>query len=159
MVAVVTIKNPVDNGKCSAVASTAGGGTQSRKVVGTRKGGIRLLVCGSRDFDQFDFMHSILVTYFKHNSVEVLIHGGAKGADSMAGGIAKWFGIPTDVYPADWKKHGKAAGPVRNRYMLEMSRPTHAMAFFNKVKTPGTTDMVKLLDEAGIPVQVYGLEY
>ena len=59
----------------------------------------------------------------------VLVHGGCRGVDTVAGEIAKSLRWHVKVYPADWKKHGKAAGPKRNDEMLTKERPNIVIAF------------------------------
>lgn len=51
----------------------------------------------------------------------VVIHGGAKGADWLAGKVAESLGLEVSVYPADWATHGKAAGPLRNEEMAKVA--------------------------------------
>ena len=49
-----------------------------------------------------------------YNAKDVtLVHGGASGADIIAGEIALALGWQVEEYPADWETHGKAAGPER----------------------------------------------
>lgn len=50
----------------------------------------------------------------------MIVHGAARGIDSMAGTIARAaFGFIENAFPAQWKQHGKQAGPMRNRKMVE----------------------------------------
>jgi hypothetical protein len=53
--------------------------------------------------------------------VHGLLHGGARGADRAIGRAARQLGWPTEVLPADWHRHGRAAGPIRNRELLELA--------------------------------------
>lgn len=75
------------------------------------------LVTGSRDWTSQDALWDALGDF----DPGLVIHGGATGADTMAGEWAEWRPHPkmVTVYRADWAKHGKAAGPIRNRVMLE----------------------------------------
>lgn len=59
----------------------------------------------------------------------LLAHGGAQGADRIAGDWAHTRGIEVAVYPAKWDLHGKAAGHRRNREMLKDARPDLVVAF------------------------------
>jgi len=54
-------------------------------------------------------------------SVHLLLHGGARGADRAIGRAAQQLGWPVEVLPADWRRHGRAAGPIRNRELLELA--------------------------------------
>ena len=53
--------------------------------------------------------------------VHELLHGGARGADRAIGRAARQLGWPVEVLPADWRRHGRAAGPIRNRELLELA--------------------------------------
>lgn len=48
-----------------------------------------------------------------------LVHGGARGLDRRAGTVARAQGWSEEVHHADWKTHGRAAGPLRNKAMVE----------------------------------------
>lgn len=78
-----------------------------------------------------------------------IIHGGANGADSLAHQYAHISGIPVTVYPADWKKHGRGAGPIRNAQMLTEGKPDLVVAFPGGT---GTKDMVTRAKRAGVEV-------
>lgn len=80
--------------------------------------------------------------------ITLLIHGGAHGADTLAGEWARDNGIPVQVVPAEWDTHGKAAGPIRNRAMLALSPDAVIAAPGGR----GTADMVKQARRAGVPV-------
>ncbi|MCP9779442.1 MULTISPECIES: SLOG family protein [Cyanobium] len=51
--------------------------------------------------------------------VHLLLHGGARGADAAIGRAAHQLGWPSLVMPAQWLLHGRAAGPMRNRELLQ----------------------------------------
>ncbi|WP_411877218.1 SLOG family protein [Vulcanococcus limneticus] len=53
--------------------------------------------------------------------VHGLLHGGTRGADRAIGRAARQLGWPSEVLPADWRRHGRAAGPIRNRQLLELA--------------------------------------
>lgn len=58
-----------------------------------------------------------------------MCHGGASGADTLAGEWAHRNKIEVKVYPADWNEYGKAAGPIRNQIMLADFDPDMIIAF------------------------------
>jgi len=111
--------------------------------------GLRVLVCGGRNFNDAMTLGSWLGGIHKSHRIDLLIHGAATGADTMAEKFGEWAGIPTKAYPADWKAHGKAAGPIRNAQMLEDGRPDIVVAFEGG---RGTADMIAKAERAGIPV-------
>ena len=53
--------------------------------------------------------------------VHLLLHGGARGADAAIGRAAQQLGWSALVMPAQWQLHGRAAGPIRNRELLEQA--------------------------------------
>ena len=86
-----------------------------------------------------------------------LVEGGAAGADREA---CKWAyaqrGLVTHrQYHAQWKKHGRAAGPIRNREMLAKEQPDLVVAFPGG---KGTADMVACAMMAGVAVRVVSLD-
>lgn len=84
-----------------------------------------------------------------------IIHGGATGADTIAQVLAEWMGFPTEGYAADWKRYGRAAGPIRNQQMLDTGVDL-CLAFHNDLEnSKGTLDMVTRCQEAGVPVRLY----
>ena len=131
----------------------------------------RLLVCGSRDWTDAKIVQQIVLGYLEDAIVNfgrlVLIEGCARGADRAA--CQMWDGRPGENggvrgthldlvhehYPADWDKHGKAAGPIRNRQMLKEGRPQVVIAFSDDIEnSKGTKDMVTIAKAAGIPTYV-----
>ena len=53
--------------------------------------------------------------------VHLVLHGGARGADAAIGRAAQQLGWSALVMPAQWQIHGRAAGPIRNRELLEQA--------------------------------------
>ena len=49
-----------------------------------------------------------------------VITGGARGADECAEKWADERGIQCDVYRAQWDRHGRGAGHIRNRQMADV---------------------------------------
>ena len=109
---------------------------------------MKLLVTGGRAFRDFRTLTADLDSLHKDTPIALLIHGGAPGADSLAGLWAEVHNVPTAVYRAQWNLHGKAAGPIRNQQMLDVARPE---AYLDFPGGRGTADMVHRLQEAGIP--------
>jgi hypothetical protein len=95
---------------------------------------------------------------------DLLIHGGARGADTLADSVAVELGIPVRVFPAHWNQFGRGAGPVRNKEMLMFlmhpsNRDHHklVMAFHDDLtQSKGTAHMVKISREVQLDVRVFG---
>jgi len=116
----------------------------------------KVLVCGGRDYsniekvkDILDMIHDICQNNFLESSEMIIIHGGAKGADSLAGKWAKQNNIQSEVYIADWGTYGKRAGPIRNELMLKTGKPNIVVAFLGG---SGTKHMVSIAKRDNIEV-------
>jgi len=107
---------------------------------------MKVLVCGGRNYSN---THELVDALEDIGGITEIIHGGAYGADAMAGGFAKANDIKETVYPAYWKKHGRAAGPIRNKQMLDDGKPDLVVAFKGG---RGTDNMVKQALAAGVKV-------
>jgi hypothetical protein len=110
---------------------------------------MRILVCGGRDYADDRALNEALDAIHREKNVTQLIHGAARGADSLAAAWGKSRGIPALAFPADWAAHGKAAGFRRNEAMLRDGRPELVVAFPGG---KGTAHMVKLSRAAGVAV-------
>lgn len=87
-----------------------------------------------------------------------IIHGAAPGADNIGGYVAKQLGFTVRSYPAQWEKHGKGAGPIRNQEMLdkehrEDERYDKALCFHEDPNLGvGSADMRRRLEAADPPI-------
>lgn len=112
---------------------------------------MRLLICGDRNYGDADRILRHLRAH--KDSVEVVIHGAARGADTFAEKAAQQLGIPTLSFPAQWDVYGKRAGPLRNTQMLNDGKPTHVWAFHDNIaESKGTKNMIAQATKAGLPV-------
>jgi hypothetical protein len=110
---------------------------------------MRVLVCGGRDFCDDYTLNSILDAVHYLRAIDFIIHGAARGADAYAGQWAGKNNISCIIFRPDWKKHGGAAGPIRNQEMLDIAKPDLVVAFPGG---RGTADMVRRANKAGIRV-------
>lgn len=113
---------------------------------------MKVLVCGGRYFSDYDKLSSELWRLHKSRPITAVIEGGANGADRIARGWAKEFGVECITVPADWNAHGRAAGPIRNERMLREQRPDLVLAMPGG---RGTADMVRRAKSAGVRVIEY----
>lgn len=105
---------------------------------------MKILVCGGRDFRDRDKLVEILDCIHTLTPITYLVHGDAYGADRFA----DWWAIRSTVtplaYPANWDKYGKAAGPIRNRQMLDENPDIRlVVAFPGGVGTKNMTVLAK----------------
>lgn len=112
---------------------------------------MKVLVCGGRNFDDALTLGSWLGGIHKDHGITLIIEGGARGADFLARKFGEMQGIPVKTFPADWDRHGKAAGPIRNKQMLDEGKPDVVLAFDGG---RGTANMVEQAKAAGVRVQI-----
>jgi hypothetical protein len=116
---------------------------------------MKLLVCGDRDFHDKGTMESFILDLrqfgFKEVKPDVIIEGGARGADSLAREIAKENDISFNEVSAQWEKYGLRAGPIRNSQMIAM-HPDLVIAFHYHIdNSRGTIDIINKAVKANIP--------
>ena len=80
-------------------------------------------------------LYKALDAFNQHTPVLHLAHGGARGVDTVAGEWAEERGIRCQIFPANWKFHGKSAGHKRNVEMLGTFKPHYLLAFPGGVGT------------------------
>ena len=119
---------------------------------------MRVLVCGSRTYADAEMMHAVLHRLWKETPFSCLIEGGARGADTLAREWAQKIALKTETYPAQWDKHKRAAGPIRNKQMLDEGQPDLVVAFprLTLDVSLGTSHMVALAKKAGVRTIVVG---
>jgi predicted Rossmann-fold nucleotide-binding protein len=109
-----------------------------------------ILVCGGREYWSDDVVNATLDSQWLLDPADALVHGGCyTGADRLADRWARPRGVPVRVYKADWDKHGKAAGPIRNQLMLDTESPRLIIAFPGG---SGTADMCRRAERAGVEI-------
>ena len=105
----------------------------------------RVIVCGGRDFQDRNAVFSAL----DHVHPDIVIQGGATGADKLAFDWCRSRLVQCYNMPADWKAHGKAAGPIRNQRMIDEFRPAMLIHFPGG---RGTADMINRATKAGLEI-------
>lgn len=114
----------------------------------------RVLVCGGRDYDDGAKLSAVLHKLHSEAGIDVLIEGGANGADYLAHVWATMNDIDTERYEADWETFGTFAGPMRNQRMLDEGKPDLVIAFprRNGKWGNGTLNMIGKARKAGVQV-------
>lgn len=112
----------------------------------------RVLVCGSRGWTDMATIYNRICSLPDDS---IVIHGGAEGADRIAGEAAKSRGFHVAVMHAMWIRYGKSAGHKRNAAMLALG-PDLVIAF--SLGTNGTQGTIDGARRRGIPVEVIGTE-
>ena len=110
---------------------------------------MRVLICGDRHYADVDKVDAYIARLPQD---AVVIHGGAKGADSIAGQCASNRKLEVLEFPADWQRYGRGAGPIRNKQMLAMGQPDMVVYFHpNLSASKGTKHMIRIAREHGVP--------
>lgn len=109
----------------------------------------RVLICGGRDWLDLETTYRQLDQYHAKHPIGTVIHGAARGADALADRWARSRGVNVQTFPADWRRHGKRAGFIRNDRMLAEGQPDLVIAFPGGA---GTAHMKRTAQDAGLPV-------
>lgn len=96
-------------------------------------------IIGSRTFTDYQLLKDKCLRVLSKSKDVTIISGGAKGADTLAERFATEFKLPMVVIRADWQKHGRSAGMIRNNQVLSFA--THVIAFWNG-ESKGTSNMI-----------------
>jgi hypothetical protein len=113
---------------------------------------MKVLVCGSRNWTNVAAIRRELSKLPKDSEI---VHGGARGADRIAGKIASELGLQVSVFYADWERHGRAAGFVRNGQMIDYG-PDLVLAFSEDLsQSHGTADTVRRAQSSRIETRIF----
>jgi len=115
---------------------------------------MKLVIAGSRVFNNLEKVKEIIeiAVSAMEKPVTTVLCGCAQGVDIAGAEWASERGIKVDYYPADWKKFGKAAGPIRNKKMAIDS--DEVLVIRTKVST-GSENMAENTLEAGKVLHEY----
>ena len=113
----------------------------------------KVIVAGCRDFADYELLKEKCDFYLQNKKPEiiVIVSGHASGADTLGEHYAQERGYETEIYPADWKTNGRAAGPIRN---AQMAAVADALIAFWDGKSRGTKNMIDTATKRGLQVAV-----
>lgn len=113
----------------------------------------RVIVAGSRMFSDYMYLRAVmdvLLSRYEKKNIQIIC-GLAKGADACGERYAKERGLSIHYFQAEWKKYGKAAGPIRNE---EMAQNADALVAFWDGKSPGTRNMIEMAKKYHLQVRI-----
>lgn len=114
----------------------------------------KLIVAGSRGFDDFDLMSRVLIAMadneFAGRDVSI-VSGMAKGADALAVRFANAHKIALYKFPANWNGLGKKAGFIRN---TQMGNFADGLLAFWDGESNGTRHMIEYMQRLNKPVHI-----
>lgn len=111
---------------------------------------MRILFTGSRHWNNAAPVAAIINSLPDH---AIVIHGAARGLDSLAGSLAEQRGLTVESYPADWNRYGRSAGIRRNEYMASLG--ADICFAFPLQGSKGTKHMVTHARGLNIPVFIH----
>lgn len=116
-----------------------------------------LLGCGSREFTDYTLLLEHTRALVVEHKITRIIHGGARGADTLFTRAAIELNLQLRIFPADWERYGRKgpdnAGNTRNQEMLDVGLPVAGLAFPID-RSSGTRDMIRRLRLAGLPTAI-----
>jgi len=107
---------------------------------------MKVIIAGGRD-TPFTLRNVLWLDAYMPDGVTEIVSGGAKGADALGERWALKQGIPLTIFKAEWDKHGKAAGMIRNREMAEYA---DVLIVFPGGR--GTANMIKEATKCGLTI-------
>jgi hypothetical protein len=114
---------------------------------------MKIIVTGGRDFHDRDFVFEILNKIHAENRITEVVNGTCPtGADKHSKDWAIANNVKLTLFPADWAKHGKKAGPLRNAEMANYGADL-CLAFAGG---KGTNNMINEARKAGVKVEFVG---
>ena len=120
----------------------------------------RIIIAGSRQFNDYEKMLKTLDELGIHliNTIDPIeiISGHAPGADTLGERFAKAYDYPLKIFPAEWDKYGKAAGPIRNEQMAKYASEADRgiLIAFPIGESKGTRNMIKLAEQYGLETYI-----
>lgn len=116
-----------------------------------------ILVCGGRHFEYYNILsmvlNQIIGEYVPAEDEVEVVSGGCAGTDKLAEKYAQENNYILKVFPAEWSKYGKAAGPIRNQQMVDYIKDKNSIVVaFTSVNTKGTRHTMQQAQKYNIPV-------
>lgn len=107
---------------------------------------MKVIIAGSRNMPETDFY--LIEKAVKESGLEIteVVCGKARGADMLGWHWAHLNGVPVKEFPADWKRYGRAAGPIRNKQMAEYG---DALIVFLYPGSKGSMNMLLQMNKLG----------
>jgi hypothetical protein len=112
---------------------------------------MKVIIAGGRDFSDRNFLFKKCDSLLINIKVTEIVSGGARGVDLLGEDYAMGCLYNWKRFPADWDKHGKSAGYIRNE---EMAKYSDALIAFWDGKSKGTKHMIDLAKKHKLKVKV-----
>lgn len=110
----------------------------------------RILVSGSLCFENYPVLCATLDRLLAGRE-NVVINGGAKGAETLGERYAEQRGFAVKQFLADWETYGRGAKVIRNTRMVEEA---DCAVFFWDGKSKAVAELIEKAEARDIPVEV-----
>ena len=111
------------------------------------------MVTGSRTWRDYARVRDAVDEMNSATPIDVVVHGGATGADMLCDRACRSLSIPTEIFLPNWKEEGRKAGVMRNLKLLDQL-PDAVLAFRSRGESRGTDHAIHHARKRGIPVHV-----
>ena len=124
----------------------------------------RIIICGGRHFNDYDTLETLVDSVIAENALSIdeieIISGHCEGADTLGEQYAKNHGLACILFPAEWSKYGRAAGPIRNSQMIEYASKSQnpIVVAILSPRAKGTMDTVKKATKKGFTIYWHNYE-
>ena len=116
----------------------------------------RIIVAGGRDFKDEKYLNDSLDSLLTEYIDIEIVSDCTKVAAKLAEEYAKRLGLALKVFPADWKRYGRAAGPIRNREMLSyIMEGNPVVAAFWDGQSKGTKNMIDQARKEDVECRIF----
>ena len=110
---------------------------------------MKVIIAGGREINDYELvLKAVLNAGF---DITAVVSGAARGVDTLGERFAEEAGLQLFKFPADWDKHGRAAGPIRNQVMGDFA---DALIAIWDGQSRGTKHMIDYATKKGLKVYV-----
>ena len=121
------------------------------KKMAAEKKEYRLVVAGSRDFDDYALLSAELDKLLVGKTNITIVSGTARGADRLGERYAAEHNLRIERFPAEWEKYHKGAGPIRN---MKMVQSADAVIVFWDNESSGTKNIIECARKQDVPYRI-----
>lgn len=112
---------------------------------------MKVAIIGSRSYTDYDRLKYILDALSEKINIDLIVSGGAKGADTLGYKYAIENNIKTLIFKPEWDKYGKIAGFIRNEQIVKSS--DIVLAFWDGISN-GTKNSIGLCEKYNIKYHI-----
>ena len=106
---------------------------------------MKLAIVGSREFENYDLLCAEVAKIRETQKIDLIVSGGAKGADTLAKKYAALNHIPLMEFLPDYERYGRGAPLQRNTLIVQNA--DWVLAFVT-ASSKGTWDTIRKAQKA-----------